>query len=116
MGTMLDRAAELVAHLEPLLDVRVTVDPVAAIPPCVLITPATRTFELACGYTAQWSFVVLVPPPANMAALTKLDELVDQLVDALGPDATEATPGLYPMPGQADPLPCYTVKAQEAIA
>lgn len=109
------RMEELREHLSS-LDYRVETDPAACVPPCVLIVPPTLTFDLGCGATADWSFIALVPPPATPAALAALDNMVGQLVDLLGPDALSATPGQYPLGGFPDPLPCYTVKAQEAIA
>ena len=42
-----------------------TVDPRSVTPPCVLVTPPGRTYDLSCGYTARWSLIVLAPGTGN---------------------------------------------------
>lgn len=118
MGTGITRAQELAEYLTTELagSARVVVDPAELSVPGVLIIPPTRTYDLACGYTAEWSLIVLVPAPVGMGTLLALDGLVDQLVEAIGEDVLSATPGQYPLPGYPDPLPCYTIRAQEALA
>jgi hypothetical protein len=118
VGTGITRAVELAEFLTTELAgvARVVVDPAELSVPGVLVIPPTRTYDLACGYTAEWSFIVLTTAPVTMSSLTLLDELVDALVEAIGEDVLTATPGQYPLPGYTDPLPCYTIRAQEALA
>lgn len=112
MGTYA-RAFQLAQQLAD-QDIRVTADPAAAIPPCVLITPPTRTYDLPLpSYSVTWSLVCLAPGPGGVNAWAALDELVDAVVDALELDGTTATPGSYQLPTAPEPHPAYIITMTE---
>lgn len=62
--TPLDRATAIVDALVA-QGVRATTDPQAATPPCIVVPPPSRTFDLACGFTARWELPALAPAPAG---------------------------------------------------
>lgn len=80
--TAVDRADEIVEALRA-RGVRATVDPQAASPPCVLVPPPGRTFDLSCGYTARWELAALAPAAggANRQSWAQLDELATAVAD-----------------------------------
>ena len=77
-----DRALELAEKIQA-AGVPATVDPRSATPPCVLVTPPGRTYDLGCGYTAAWQLMALVPGPGNADAFKKLDELAAAVAGVL---------------------------------
>lgn len=84
MGTF-DRGEQIVVALTQ-LGVRATTDPAVASPPCVLVMPPARTFDLPCGFTARWTVAALAPGAlgadrSTWAALDHLAEIVAQVVD-----------------------------------
>src|SRR3954463_4948898 len=66
MSASLARAGEIVTALTAQA-VRATTDPSAAIPPCVLVPPPGRTFDLGCGWTARWELAAMAPAPTGPA-------------------------------------------------
>lgn len=93
---------------------RAVVDPRSAVPPCIIVGPPTRTYDLGCGYSAAFTLVLLSPGQAA-DAFAQLDEWLDQLDDLV--DIETATPGAYQLNGTGDPLVAYTVTlTPEAIA
>jgi hypothetical protein len=69
-----DRAVELAEKIQA-AGVPATVDPRSATPPCVLVTPPGRTYDLGCGYTAAWQLLALAPGPGNADSWKVLDDL-----------------------------------------
>lgn len=108
-----DRAQEIVSHLQSGHAVRATLDPSAANPPCVLVTPPTRTYDLACGFRAQWTLVALAPGAlgADRTTWTQLDDLVDAVRHAV--DVHDAEPVAYTLNGVT--YPAYLLRFEEDI-
>jgi hypothetical protein len=77
MSSSIDRASEIVTALIS-QEVRATTDPSAAVPPCILVPPPGRTFDLGCGFSARWELAAMAPaasaPDRNSWAV--LDDLV----------------------------------------
>lgn len=107
MGTYA-RAAELMAVLKD-HDVRAVADPRSAHPPCVLIPPPQRTYDLGSGYSVTWNLVCLVPGPGTADSWVKLDDLADNVVAALEPSDTTVTPASYQLPGPQEPHPAFII-------
>lgn len=94
--------------------IRATADPRSATPPCVLITPASRTFDLACGYSARWDLWALVPGTANADAAKQLSEIVDELAAQLPLELAE--PSSYVLSPDAPAFPAFRCQFTEALA
>jgi len=107
-----ERALELAEELTA-SGVRATVDPRSATPPCVLIVPPARTFDLACGYTATWELWALVPGVGNADAHRQLDLLVDQVLKVLPLERADLQS--YVLSADAPPLPAYRLTFSEGI-
>jgi len=84
------RAEEIVTALVD-LGVRASADPSAVTPPAVLVVPPTRTFDLACGFTATWTLVALAPGAqgADRTTWALLDNLVDAIVEVVDVERAE---------------------------
>jgi hypothetical protein len=108
-----ERALELVAELTA-AGITATADPRAATPPCVLIVPPERTFDLSCGYTARWSLWALAPGTGNADAHKLLDALVDELAAVL--PIERAALASYVLSPDAPALPAYRLEFEEGIA
>lgn len=106
-----DRSLELVAELVA-AGVNATADPRSATPPCVLVTPPRRTYDLGCGYSAEWNLWALVPNPGNADAHKALAAMVDELAAVL--PITTADPGSYAL-GVGEPFPAYQCQFTEAL-
>lgn len=107
MGTLeagLELEAQLVAE-----GIRATVDVRNAVPPCVLIPPPARRYDLNTGYSVEWRLYCLAPGPGNRDTWHALDELLAQL--ELVVDVERAEPGSYTLPTDAGTLnvPAYIV-------
>jgi hypothetical protein len=107
-----ERAKELAAKLTA-AGIASTVDPRAATPPCVLVPPPERTYDLGCGYTARWNLWVLVPGTGNADAHKALDELVDRVAEEL--PIERASLGSYVLSADSTPLPAYRIEYEEGI-
>jgi hypothetical protein len=107
-----DRAVELAEKLTA-EGITATVDPRSATPPCVLITPPRRTYDLGCGYTAVWQLWALASGTGNADAHRSLDDLCDQVAAVL--DVLRAEPGSYALSPDNPPLPAYRLDYEEAI-
>jgi hypothetical protein len=109
------RAAELMAQLEA-HDIRAVADPRSVYPPCVLLTPPARRYDLPLpAYTATWSLVCLAPGPGTADAWVALDQLLDAVVGALELDDSTATPSSYQLPTGGEPLPAYILTMTEGV-
>jgi hypothetical protein len=106
-----ERALELAALLEA-AGITATVDPRSATPPCVLIPPPERIYDVACGYTARWQPVVLVPGIGNADAHKQLDELVDACAVVL-PSVERAALISYVLSPDAPSVPAYRLEFSE---
>jgi hypothetical protein len=107
-----ERAQELAAALVA-AGITATTDPRAATPPCVLIPPPDRVFDLACGYTATWSLWALVPGTGNADAHKALDALVDDVAAVL--PVERATLSQYVLSADAPALPGYRLELTEGV-
>jgi hypothetical protein len=111
--TSFARATELVATLTG-AGIRATVDPSALEPPAVLVVPPTRAYDVACGYTATWSLVALVPGAqgADRTTWGALDAMVDAVAAVV--DIGRAELSAYTVNGST--YPAYLCTFQEAIS
>ena len=107
-----DRALALVAELAA-AGITATADPRGATPPCVLVVPPDRTFDLNCGYTARWSLWALVPGTGNADAHKALDALVDAVAGVL--PLERASFAAYTLSADAPPYPAYQIELEEGI-
>jgi len=108
-----DRAVEIAEKLQA-AGVPATVDPRSATPPCVLVTPPGRTYDLGCGYTAAWQLWAIVPNPGNADAFKRLDILVGEVAGVV--DVRGATFGSYALSPDSPPFPAYRIDFEEAIS
>jgi hypothetical protein len=107
-----ERALEIASKLTA-AGIVATVDPRSATPPCVLVVPPERTYDLACGYTARWNLWALVPGTGNADAHKALDALVDQVSNEL--TIERASLGSYVLSPDAPALPAYRIEYEEGI-
>lgn len=108
-----DAALEIVQKLTA-ADLVATVDPRAATPPCVLVPPPDRVFDLACGYTARWKIYALVPGTANADAHKQLDALVDAVAGVL--PIERATLESYVLANDAPAVPAYRLEFDQGVS
>jgi len=106
------RALELAEALTA-SGIRATVDPRGATPPCVLIVPPARTWDLACGYTASWELWALAPGTGNADAHKALDDLVDDVAKVLPLERADLQS--YVLAADAPPLPAYRLTMTEGV-
>ena len=107
-----ERAGELVALLTA-AGINATADPRSATPPCALVAPPDREFDIACGYTATWAIWVLAPGIGNADAHKQLDATVDEIATVL--PLERATLASYVLAVDAPPLPAYRLEFSEGI-
>lgn len=117
MTTTHARAVELVEMLDG-AGVRAVADPRSVVPPCVLLQPPTRRYDLPLpAFTAVWTLVAIAPGPGTADAWVALDDLADIVVEVLGDllDATEVRPASYTLPGAAEPAPALLITMTEGM-
>jgi hypothetical protein len=90
-----------------------TADPRSATPPCVLVVPPDRTYDLACGYTASWRLWALAPGAPNADAHKALDVLADAVADVL--PVARMTLAAYVLAVDAPALPAYRIEYDEGV-
>jgi hypothetical protein len=108
-----ERALELAEKLKA-AGINATADPRSATPPCVLVPPPERVYELSCGYTARWQLHALVPGTGNADAHKALDALADAVANEL--DIERMTLESYVLSADNPPLPAYRIEYREALA
>lgn len=113
MSLDLDRALEIVDKLTA-AGILAVLDPRSATPPCVLGTPANGRLDLACGFTAEWSWYVLVPGPGNLDAWRALVELRDAVLAVVPAERFDFLS--YLLDPQSPSLPAYRIQFEEGIA
>lgn len=102
-----------IADLLVAAGISATVDPRSATPPCVLITPPTKSYDIGCGFTGDWALIAMVPGTANADAFKALDAL-ETAVAAVLP-VTRSTFTQWALSADAPPLPAYRIEFQEGI-
>src|SRR3954471_8822093 len=90
-----------------------TVDPRSATPPCVLVMPPTKSYDLACGFTADWAVIAIAPGPGNADAWKALDAL-ETAVCAVLP-VTRSTFTQWALSVDTPPMPAYRIEFQEGV-
>jgi hypothetical protein len=93
--------------------VNATADPRSATPPCVLVPPPNRTYDVACGYTAAWSVWALVPGVGNADSHKALDALADLVAGVL--PVERMTLASYVLAADAPALPGYRIEFDEGV-
>jgi hypothetical protein len=107
-----DAALAIVGKLTA-ADISATADPRSATPPCVLVTPPDRRYDVGCGYTATWRLFALVPGAGNADAHKALDALVDAVAAVL--PVERVTLASYVLASDAPALPAYRIEFDEGI-
>jgi len=109
--TALTTAKEMAALLAE-AGIRAVVDPAKAGPPCVLITPPARAYDLPDGYTATWVLYALASPPGDEHAWSDLDRIADAVASVL--PVRSVQPTWYIVPSAPESLPAYQLTLIEA--
>ena len=107
-----DRAVALADKLVG-AGIRAVVDPRSATPPCVLVTPPNKTYDIGCGFTAAWGLIALVPGTGTADAFRALDELETSVAGVL--DVTRSTLTQYVLSPDNPPLPAYRIEFTEGV-
>lgn len=108
MSTYTQAAALVTALVEA--GTSATTDPAGAVPPCVLVPPPVRRYDLPCGYTLVWTVYALAPGGAESWPV--LDDLVDAVAEVVEVD--QARPAQYRLSQEAEPIPAYAITIEEA--
>lgn len=90
-----------------------TADPRSATPPCVLIPPPERVYDVGCGYTAHWQLVAMVPGPANGDAYKAVEAMVDTVAEVL--PVEHAVSISYLLSPDAPALPAFQIEFTEGV-
>lgn len=90
-----------------------TADPRSATPPCVLIQPPGKTYDLGCGFTGEWKLIALVPGPGNADAWKALDAL-EAAVAAVLP-VNRSTFTSWALAVDSPPFPAYQIEFTEGV-
>jgi hypothetical protein len=93
--------------------VNATADPRSATPPCVLVPPPDRVYDVGCGYTASWHVMALVPGVGNADAHKALDALADVVAGVLPVERMTLTS--YVLANDAPALPGYRIEFDEGV-
>jgi len=93
--------------------VNATDDPRSATPPCVLVPPPDRRYDLACSYTAIWHIWALAPNPGNADTSKVLDDLCDAVADVL--DVSRMTLRTYNLSNDSGQLPAYDIEMEQGV-
>lgn len=101
-----------VDRLEAALDVPVTRDPAAVVPPCVFVDIPAIVGRTMAATIVQVPVHLIVPAPGDLYAADTLLGLTPDVLDVCG--SNEATPGTYSGGGTFD-YPCMTVQSTITI-
>lgn len=107
-----DAALEIVGKLAA-AGITATADPRSATPPCVLVPPPDRVYDIGCGYTARWRLQVLAPGIGNADAHKALDALADAVAEVL--PVERMLLGSYVLGNDSPALPSYRIEFDEGI-
>lgn len=112
MSAAYDRAHVLIKALSA-LGTRASADVYAVNPPCVLVMPPDRRYDLSCGYTARWTFLALAPGALGQDRSTWL--ALDAMADAVEQvtDVTDVQLVAYTLQGKT--YATYMITAEEAV-
>lgn len=107
-----DRGLQLVDKLTS-AGITATVDPRSATPPCVLVTPPSKTYDIGCGFTGDWSLIALAPGPGNADAWKALDTLETAVAEVMPVRRSIFTQ--WTLAADAPPLPAYRIEFTEGV-
>lgn len=93
--------------------VRATADARNTNPPCVLVVPPHRDFDINYGYSAEWHLWVLAPGEGTADTWRALDSMLDVLTARFPLESAE--PGTQPPVGGITPLASYDCIFREPI-
>lgn len=109
----LTRARELAEQLTN-LGIRAVTSARSVVPPCVLVTPPVRTYDVSCGYSAAWQLYAIAPGGGDEGSWAELDKLTDQLAASL--DVESVTPTAWKSTQDApEAFPAFLVVFTEAV-
>lgn len=86
----------------------------SVVPPCVLITPPLRTYDMACGYTATWQLYAIAPGGGDEGSWQALDALVDDVAELLPIETANAT-AWRSAADAAESMPAYLLTFTETV-
>jgi hypothetical protein len=107
-----DRGLALVDKLTA-AGIPATIDPRSATPPCVLVTPPNKTYDVGCGFTAVWSLIVLMPGGGNADAWKAVDALETAVAGTL--TVERSTFISYVLSPDNPALPAYRIEFSEGV-
>lgn len=107
-----DRGLAIVEMLTA-VGITATVDPRSCTPPCALVTPPTKTYDIGCGFTADWSVIVMAPGPGNADAWKALDALESAVCDVL--PVTRSTFTQWALSVDSPSVPAYRIEFREGV-
>jgi len=110
---MTHAAAQLIVDKLEGAGINATADTRSATPPCVLVTPPDKDYDLACGATAHWRLFALAPNPANADTWIALDALVAAVLEVLPVERTRFAS--YVLANDAPALPAYRIEFDEGV-
>lgn len=117
MATGTAATAELVAQLAAVVTGGAVVDDVRnAHPPCVLVPPPERLYDVTVGWSATWRVLLLAPGEGgNADTAAVLDDLADEVEAAVELDLVEVLPSATVLRAGEPPVPCYIATITRAV-
>lgn len=106
-------AAQLIVDKLTGAGITATADPRSATPPCVLVSPPAKRYDLACGFTAAWQLYCLAPGTGNADAFITLDRLETAVAQVL--PVARSTLVAYVLSADNPPLPAYRVEFDQGV-
>jgi hypothetical protein len=106
------RAQEIVADLTA-AGLRATADARNANPPCVLVVPPGRSYDVNYGYSAEWHLWVLAPGEGTADTWKALDSMLAVLETSFALESADAN--VQPPIGSVSPLGAYDCIYREPI-
>ena len=92
---------------------RAVIDPRNMNPPCTVIAPPAIDYPSLGSIRLTWTLHVVAPPPGNLDAWAKLDEMLEKLRELI-PLVTARPRSSFTM-GDGTPLPTYEVSFVEFV-
>jgi hypothetical protein len=106
-------AAQLIVEKLVGAGIVATADPRSATPPCVLVTPPAKTYDVGCGFTATWQLWCLAPGTANADMWVTLDRLETAVSRVL--NVARSTLASYNLSADNPSVPAYRVEFDEGV-
>lgn len=116
MATGTDATAQLVDELAADPELRVVDDVRNAHPPCVLVPPPDRLYDLPTGWSATWRVLALAPGEGgNADTAAALDDIADRVVELVEADVVDVTPSAAVIRYGEPPVPAFIITITRAV-